>query len=132
MVVTLHPGAAAQMMTHSDPPSESLVPRAERVSPGPLRIRLHRTCEGFLVNISETGALVQVPLAMRPDRHITLNLELHDALLRLPARVVRSIPQPLQTAEATLTRTEYKVALEFDDLPLDQAAALKRLLNPTD
>jgi hypothetical protein len=116
------------MMTHSDPPSERPVRRAQRVSPGPLRVRLHRTCEGFLVNISETGALVQVPWSMTPDRQITLNLEVQDALLRLPARVVRSVPQPLQTAEATLRRTEYKVALEFSDLPPDQVEALQRLL----
>lgn len=118
------------MMTPSDPPSERPARRAERVRPGPLRIRLHRTCEGFLVDISETGALVQVPWSMSPDRQIVLNLEVQDALLRLPARVVRSVPQPLQTAEATLTRTEYKIALEFSDLPAEQAAALKRLLKP--
>lgn len=116
------------MMATSDPPEPPR--RAERVRPGPLRVRLHRTCEGVLVDISETGALVHVPWAPTVDKPITLNLELQDALLRLPARVVRSVPQQLQMAEATLARTEYKVALEFSDLPPDMAAALRRLIKP--
>ncbi len=117
------------MMSHSDPPEPS-ARRADRVRPGLLRVRLHRTCEGVLVDISETGALVQVPCAPTVDKPITLNLEVQDALLRLPARVVRSVPQQLQMAEATLARTEYKVALEFSDLPDDMAAALRRLIKP--
>lgn len=119
-------------MTHSDPPSD-LRPerdrrRSRRVSPGPLRVRLHRTCEGILVDISETGALVQVPSSMPPDRRVTLNLESHDALLRLPGRVVRSIPHQVQLAAATLARTEFQVAVEFSDLPEDQVSALRRLI----
>lgn len=119
-------------MTHSDPPSD-LRPerdrrRSQRVSPGPLRVRLHRTCEGILVDISETGALVQVPSSMPPDRRVRLNLESHHGLLRLPGRVVRSIPQQVQLAAATLARTEFKVAVEFSDLPEDQVSALRRLI----
>lgn len=102
--------------------------RAERVRPGPLRIRLHRSCEGILVDISETGALVQVPASMPPDRQVTLSLESDDALLRLPGRVVRSSPQRVQLAAATLARMEYKVAVEFSDLPADQVAALRKLI----
>ena len=63
------------MMTHSDPPSDVRPDgehrRAKRVRPGPLRVRLHRTCEGILVDISESGALVQVPWALSPDRQVT-------------------------------------------------------------
>ena len=102
--------------------------RSARVRPGPLRIRFHRTCEGILVDISETGALVQVPSSMSLDRKIVLNLEAHDALLQLPGRVVRSLPYQVQLAEATLARKEYHVAVEFSDLPDDQVAALRRLI----
>lgn len=120
------------MMTHSDPPTD-LRPgrdrrRAARVRPGPLRIRLHRTCEGILVDISETGALVQVPSSLAADKSVTLSLETDDALLRLPARVVRSIPHQLELAAATLARKEYKVAVEFSDLPDDQVNALRHLI----
>ncbi len=120
------------MMTQSDPPSD-LRPggehrRAKRVRPGPLRVRLHRTCEGILVDISESGALVQVPWALSPDRQVTFNLEIGDTPLQLRGRVVRSSPHRLQMAEATLSRTEYQVAVEFSDLPSDQVVALQRLL----
>jgi len=120
------------MMTQSDPSSD-LRPggehrRAKRVRPGPLRVRLHRTCEGILVDISESGALVQVPLALSPDRQVTLNLEIGDTPLQLRGRVIRSSPHKLQMAEATLARTEYQVAVEFSELPSDQVVALQRLL----
>jgi hypothetical protein len=49
-------------------------------------------------------------------------------LLRLPARVVRSIPHQLELASATLARKEYKVAVEFSDLASDQVDALRRLI----
>lgn len=119
-------------MTRSDPPSE-LRPerdrrRAARVRPGPLRIRLHRTCEGILLDISETGALVQVPTSMSTDRAVTLSLEGHDTLLRLPGRVVRSSPHQVELASATLARNEYKVAVEFTEIPQDQIEGLRRLI----
>ena len=123
--------AQPHMMTHAIPPGGGPGRnrrRAARVRPGPLRIRLHRTCEGILVDISECGALVQVPSSLAPDRRVTLNLEAGHATLQLPARVVRSLPYQVQLAEATLARREYQVAVEFSEVPADQAAALRRLL----
>lgn len=118
------------MMTHVDP--SDLRPgqhrRAPRVRPGPLRVRLHRTCEGILVDISASGALVQVPWSLSPDRQVTVNVDIGDTPLQLRGRVVRSMPHKLQMAEATLARTEYHIAVEFSDLPADQAAALQKLL----
>ena len=102
--------------------------RATRVRPGPLRIRLHRGCEGILIEISEIGALVQVPASIAPAKPVTLSLESDAALLRLPGRVVRSTPQQVQLAAATLARKEYQVALEFSDLPDDQVTALRKLI----
>lgn len=91
-------------------------------------MRLHRTCEGILVDISASGVLVQVPSSISRDRQVTINLEVGDTPLELRGRVVRSIPHKLQMAEATLARTEYQVAVEFSDLPDDQVAALHKLL----
>lgn len=120
------------MMTHSDPPSDmrsaSNRRRAARVRPGPLRVRLHRTCEGFLVDISEQGALIQLPLAQTPQKQITLHLDLDSESLELLARVVRSIPHKVQLPSATVARTEYQVAVEFSELPEATVSALKRLL----
>jgi glucose-6-phosphate dehydrogenase assembly protein OpcA len=120
------------MMTRADSPSaprpERDRRRATRVQPGPLRVRLHRTCEGILVDISETGALVQVPSSVAPDKPVTVSLESADALLRLPGRVVRSMPHQVELASATLARKYYKIAVEFSDLPEEQVEALRKLL----
>jgi hypothetical protein len=94
------------MMTHADSPSDARPDqerrRSARVRPGPLRVRLHRTCEGILVDISETGALVQLPSWQATAKQVTLQLEWQDALLPLPGRVVRSNPHQLELASATL------------------------------
>lgn len=119
-------------MTHADSPSVARPGkdrrRAARVSPGPLRVRIHRTCEGILVDISETGALVRLPSSQAPQKQVTLHLEWQDATLQLQARVVRSTPHRVQLASATLARPEYHVGVEFAELPPDAAAAVKRLV----
>ena len=120
-------------MAHSDSPSDMRPGherrRSQRVQPGPLRVRLHRMCEGFLVDISATGALVRLPAAQPPDKRITLQLEWQAETVQLTARVVRSTPQQMSTASATLARTEYHVAVEFSEIPADSAPVLERLLN---
>ncbi len=121
-------------MTHSDSPS-GVRPapaterrRSERVRPGPLRVRLHRTCEGFLVDISSNGALIRLPVAQTPEKHIKLFLEWNAETVELLARVVRSTPHRMSTASATLARTEYEVAVEFSEIPAASAPVLERLL----
>ena len=120
------------MMTHADSPSDarpgSERRRAVRVRPGPLRVRLHRTCEGILVDISETGALVQVPASQAPQKTLTLQLEWRDAIVPLRARVVRSKPHQVHLATATLARAEYQVAVEFSDISPDDVLLLKNIV----
>lgn len=120
------------MMTHADSPSDvrpgSERRRAVRVRPGPLRVRLHRTCEGILVDISETGALVQVPSSQAPQKQVTLQVEWRDAVVPLRARVIRSLPQRVHLATATLARAEYQVALEFSDISPAEATFLKTMV----
>lgn len=115
------------MTTDDRPPGGTGSPparrRAERVRPGPLRVRLHRACEGFLINLSETGALVQLPVAQAPQKLVTLQVEWGEVTLRLRARVVRSSPQRVELPTATLVRSEYQVAVEFSD---GEAAAAVR------
>lgn len=120
------------MMTHADSPSDVRPGeerrRAARVRPGPLRVRLHRTCEGILVDISETGALVQLPAAQPRSKQITLHLEWQDVILLLQARVVRSQPYQLELPTATLARRDYHVAVEFADMTREAATVLQSLL----
>ncbi|HXE80427.1 MAG TPA: PilZ domain-containing protein [Vicinamibacterales bacterium] len=102
--------------------------QAARVCPGPLRAWLHRQCEGWLVDISERGALVRLPVAQTVNKRITLHLELPDQSLALPARVVRLAPEPVQPPGAVLKRPEHNVGVEFHDLESDARAALRRLV----
>ena len=119
-------------MTHADPPSgvrpEQERRRAARVKPGPLRVRFHRTCEGILIDISETGALVQLP-STPPARQVTFQLEVEDVTIALHAHVVRTKPYKVELPTATLARPAYHVALEFKDLTSSAVAAVKHIVH---
>jgi hypothetical protein len=92
-----------------------------------LRIRLQRS-EGTLIDISQLGALVRLPIAHTPDKHVTLHLEWNDETVQFRARIVRSTPHRVKLPTAVLARTEHHVGLEFRDLSQDSAAALRRLI----
>lgn len=102
--------------------------RADRVRPCPLRVRLHRTCEGLLIDISERGALVRLPVVQVPTRQITLQLEWNGETLWLRARVVRSVPHRVQLAAAVLTRVEHDIGLEFEDVGPEDQVAIGRIM----
>lgn len=120
------------MTTHPDSPSgvrpDKERRRAARVRPGPLRVRLHRTCEGILIDISETGALVQLPSAQSASKTITLQIEWQDAVMLLPARVVRSSPFRLELPTATLARREYHVAVKFEGLTPEATSSVLEIV----
>lgn len=121
-------------MTHVDSqanPEDLGRRRAPRSRTGPLRVRLHRACEGILVDLSETGALVQLPIAPAAQKEITLQVEWDDTTLQLRARVIRSSPQALQLPSATLVRPAYHVALEFSAVEPDTATMVRRILQNT-
>jgi hypothetical protein len=91
-------------------------------------VRLHRACEGILVDISETGALVQVPSPQAPQKTVTLQVEWGDAVFPLRGRIVRSLPHRVELATATLARAEYQVAVDFSDVTPDEATILKSIV----
>ena len=88
--------------------------KAERVSFEPLRIRLDGTRDGIVVDLSEGGALLQTSIAPPQDRQFPVEIEWKNTKVPLQARVVRSEQRQVQLESATLKRTEYHVALEFD------------------
>jgi hypothetical protein len=99
--------------------------RAVRVNPGPLRVRLLGRWEGVLINISELGALVQLPIPQPPKTRITLELEWEHVTLQLTGHVVRSSPPPLGGApKGPVEATDYYVAVEFDPVPAESTATL--------
>ena len=71
------------------------------------RIRVNVTCEGTLVVLTGSGAIVQVPRAPRQSQ-ATLAIEQSEGTQYLAARVVSAVPHI-----AGPERMEYRVALEF-------------------
>ncbi len=103
--------------------------RAIRVEPGPLRVRLEGTWDGILVDISELGALVQLPVPQTIHTTITLEVEWEHVTLLLAGRVVRSSPSPVEGNRPPLGLTDYYVAVEFTPMPEQSGAALRTIVS---
>jgi hypothetical protein len=82
----------------------------------------------MLIDISELGALVQLPVPQTIDAPITLELEWEHATLQLAGRVVRSSPSPAEEARMPAGVTDYYVAVEFASVPHQLDTALKKML----
>ena len=76
---------------HAEEPAQADRRQAKRVRPGPLKVRLHRLCQGTLIDISEAGALVWLPIEQVPDKQVTLQVEWKGETVHLPARIVRVV-----------------------------------------
>ena len=100
----------------------------QRVPLEPLRVRLDRKREGVAIELSEGGALLQLPVAPPKDRQLAVQIEWHDIVVTLPVRVVRSVQRQVQLESATLARTEYYVGLEFQNPTGEATAAIQRIL----
>lgn len=82
---------------------------------------------GRLVNISATGALVQLPEALPSDREWLMRIETQPQPVELGVRVVRSHAVSVSLPGATWQHQEYAVALAFTVLELRTEEALKQL-----
>lgn len=80
------------------------------------------------MDLSETGALVQLPVAQAPQKQITLHVEWGDVTVQIRARVVRSSPHQVELPSATLKRSEYQVAVEFSEIEAATAEAVRRII----
>jgi hypothetical protein len=92
-----------------------------------LRVRVNVTREGILVDLSEGGALLLLSRPQDPDAKIALTIEDHQPV-HLAARVVRCTPASVETESATLARKEYHVAVQFIDIGVDAAEAVRRIV----
>jgi hypothetical protein len=117
-------------MTQSQGPRSSERRKAERVPFEPLRVRLDKSREGILIDLSEGGALLVMSMSPPRDNRFTLTIEWKDRRIEVSARVVRSEQRQVQLASATLQRKDYNVALEFLDMTPDTAAAIRRMIQP--
>jgi hypothetical protein len=103
--------------------------RAERRRPGALRVDLDSGRTGTLLNLSEYGALLDLPLAGSLQTQLSFDLRLETGPVRLHGRVVRSTPHydPMWRIE-WLAPVSYHVAIEFIDLTSQCVTTLQQLL----
>jgi hypothetical protein len=94
--------------------------------------RIHTVASAPFVDLSETGALLEVACALRPGSFYTLRFTLpppDGRELALKARVVRSFVQGFQAGAQGDNVIVYRTAVEFIDTPADERAALQRHLS---
>lgn len=101
-------------------------PRSLRVSTVSLPVRVGGTL-GRLVNLSATGALVQLPHTLSSDREWLMRIEIEPQPMDLRVRVVRSHAVSVSLPFATWQHQEYAVALAFAELEPGAEATLKKL-----
>jgi hypothetical protein len=103
--------------------------RTERVPVEGLRVRIDASREGVLVDLSESGALVQLETEPpSPQTQVTLAIEWSETTLHLPARIVRSAPHHVQDVSPSLEQTVYRVGMEFLGIGPDSVAALREII----
>ena len=91
--------------------------------------KIHATSPAPVVNLSETGALVEVDCVLRPGTVQMLRLPLRgtgDLILR--CRVVRSFIHGFDRAAGEESVVRYRAALEFVSLTDEERAALRAQL----
>lgn len=86
--------------------------RSVRVATSPVPVRIAGT-HGRLVNISATGALVQIQRDLESRRVWPLLIGAEQDMVELYVRIVRSTPVSIQLPHATWRRQEFAVALAF-------------------
>ena len=100
--------------------------RSVRVAADPPLVRIAGSL-GRLVDVSETGALVQVQQTITADREWRMLISLDPEPVELGVRVVRSEAVSVQLPDATWQRQEYAIGLAFTELPLKAKEAIQRL-----
>jgi hypothetical protein len=101
--------------------------RSVRVGTAPVQIRLAGVI-GRLVNISATGALVQLQSPLAPERRdgsLLLNVEPEPVELRV--RLVYTHVVSVHLPEAEWGRKEHAVAVTFMELPPKPKEAIRKL-----
>ena len=115
-------------MTKPPGPQSSERRKAARVPFEPLRVRLNKSREGILIDLSERGALLVMAMSPPRDDKFRLTIEWKDTHVEVAARVIRSEQRQVQLESATLARKDYNVALEFLDMTPDTTAAIRRII----
>ena len=98
-----------------------------RARPGPLRVVVHPSHEGVLIDISMFGALVHLDAPQAVRDLITVDVEWERTKVQLQGRVVWSSADP--EASRTVWAEGYSIAIEFEHLATAAALALRRIVS---
>ena len=91
--------------------------------------KIHATIPAPVINLSETGALVEVDCVLRPGTVQMMRMPLRGAgELTLRCRVVRSFIHGFDRAAGEESVVRYRSALEFVGLTEEERAALRAQL----
>jgi hypothetical protein len=80
---------------------------------GEVQGRIHTVQAAPVLDISETGALLEVPCSLRPGAVYLLHLPIEGGPLTLQSRVVRSFVHGLTKKADGETVVQYRTAVEF-------------------
>ena len=109
------------------PPSVPERRGAERRRPRSVYLRVDRR-DGLVIDISETGVLVRLPVLQTPDALVPISLMWDGASVRMRGRIIRAVPILVEQKSGAPHRTEYLVAVEFVDVPEPAARRLQSLI----
>ena len=96
---------------------------------GEVRGKIHTVASAPVVNLSVTGALVEVPCTLRVGAAYTIRLAIgQDKFIDVKGKVVRSYVHGFDKNEKGETVIKYRAAVQFLDLPDKQKTELERFL----
>jgi hypothetical protein len=103
--------------------------RAERVRPGPLRVDVQSGPSGTLIDLSEYGALLELPAPKPVGSALAFDLHWDGVPVRIQGRVVRSTPRYEGSWRVEwMEPVNFHVAVEFFDLAAQCTTTLRELL----
>jgi hypothetical protein len=83
-----------------------------------------------IVDVSLSGALLEVPSTLSPQSRYVLRLPLRDGgALELAGQVVRSYVHGFEKVSAGLPSVKYRAAIQFVDVTSHQREELEKLVN---
>lgn len=89
--------------------------RSVRVDTPPIPVRIARA-SGRLLNVSASGALVQLNRTLNAGSELLVHVTMDPAPIELRARVIRSNTVAVEISGAVWNRQEHRVGLAFTDL----------------
>jgi hypothetical protein len=106
--------------------------RSKRVRPGPLRVDVGEGRSGTLIDLSELGALLDLPVPQEVDSYASFDLHADEGMVTLHGRVVRCTARyetPWRVAWEDPEPATYHVAVEFFDIVAHSATTLREILS---